>query len=352
MVENEGNKVNKTKNMNDIKNPKKQYIKKLLTFCILLIIITSLISEYFFSNLYKSKTIITENSITGEVRGDLNFYGEGIYKFWNSHSLHGINWSVNVTNLEKIVIEEGRPDERVIFTKNLEIIPLVGNYRPRFSIAISYDNFNISNIDGKLRYNQIESHDDGISLYFTFHAIESNLNAILNDYDKLRINDVYMFTDNKTLQIIKVYGVDVTIYSNKLINVRVLSSRGSSYGFHPSSSYFPDPLHLNGKLVINEFDGMINYNGWLYFSNSITIESSNILINTIEHPQSGHDGAFFPADKTYWKIHITFKESKLNIEGFCIPYWSVGTLLSMIPVAIIIYFGRKKYKKIIDKAID
>jgi hypothetical protein len=320
--------------------------KIIFVICLITILISSIFFQIYFSDEYNSKLNDESNTIIGDVKGDIEFIGKGVYEFNEFDSLRGINWYVNITNLEKIVIGEGRTNERVINTKNLTIIPIEGSYNP----YIAFYSLKRTKISGELEYERIESFSDYYDISLEFHTIFSIINANLYDLDEVWINDVNIETDKGILQSITEYREEITLYSEKVIYFKLISSKGSKFSFS-ISPYFedsPNLLFLNGTLVVNDFDGRIPEEYGFYISKTVTIESSNISISTLERPYHGDLHGFgWAHDPQYWKIKIIFKGTDLNIEGFKITYWGMGIIFAFI-INLYILLGFHYYKDFLN----
>jgi len=307
--------------------------KKPLIEIIIVIVLFSLLAE-----LILGRTIGYGTEGRGKFKDGLFIEGDFEYRITNL-VITGEEWEVNFYNLSNIYIRFFDYDDELFegtfITSNLTVITTtLGDPLPFISLD------NITNIS---RFTSATFPDEHTSLQLTCspdNQIIGTINTSTDD-DYFTFRSVIVITDNETIEVLRrgrfsLYGENE---GNVQFNISVNEScliRTSVRIDEPNG----DIIHLNGELRSYSFEGLIRSNGEFYFSND-PILNGNMQLKILQYPKKyyNHD-----AHQYDWELEIVGED--VVVEGFGLPFWSIGLILSIIPSVIIVaYHLHKKLLK-------
>jgi len=291
--------------------------KKIVLFAC---IVSGIVSEIYYGRAFGYGFVVK-----GEVKENIVAETLSTIDIKNNPQILGTNWSVSITNLDSIIFNGS-----TYITKNLTITPL--SYGHIHSFYFYPDN--ASNIQGSMTNNRIDSIGDPDVLSLWFYAQNGHISADFSDGEILSVGYVSIKTDDVELTTTDPHWDEITLSTKSIAKMTLTASNGSIFWF--SARVLPDLIPINGTLTINGFDGIAVHNGFLYIGGKISVKSSSMTIKTIDRPFIGIWHQFgWAHEPEYWEIAI-YGGDDVRIEGFCIPYWSVGVLICGCASSIIL----------------
>jgi hypothetical protein len=311
--------------------------KKPLVHILIIAIVFILTSELLFGLKYGYET-----GGQGEFKDRLFLEGEIEYNLDNL-LIYGDEWVANFYNLSSVYIRfndsNGDLYEKTHNTSQITFKSVKsGNQKSVFRLT------NITKISDFCSATFRES-DTTISLDCISDRQITGVMENTTKADDLTFVNIIILIDNNTINASqseweKFYMTGTT--GNIGFNV----SLEGDYLITSSTEYMGDHnnrINLRGQMRANDFSGIISSNGKFYISGNPILYTKNsgfmrlTILQNPEPEQVGLDRQ--PAD---WELE--FNGENVEVEGFGLPYWSIGLLLSFIPSTIIIFYNLSKKK--------
>ena len=292
---------------------------KVLGEIFIIIFLFSLLAEVIFGITYGYET-----RGQGKFKDGLNIQGEIEYTIRNI-DINGEDWEANFSDLSE-------------FHTIFYITSVSYNFTVQTSILTIFPNGS-----GSIEFNGITNNSEFNSI--TFHKgrtwVELTLpqNLIIGIIgnttysDELELTNIIFITDTESINASSGRGTFFLLGNNE--NIRYNISLGEDY--HVTTyTQIGDTISIKGDLQAHNFEGVIGSNGKLYFSGNPRL-SGEIKLKILQNPETyyNHEG-----HKYDWELEIEGED--IVVEGFGIPFWGIGLILSSIPTIIIVVYHINK----------
>jgi hypothetical protein len=314
--------------------------KKTLVQILIVIVIFALVSEMSFGIIYGYET-------KGQGAFKDGLYMEGELDFiLNNLIINGEEWETKFHNILSIYIKyiglDNNITEKTIETSNLTIMAI--------SSDDVFSSINLKTITDNSKFDSANFIKNNLYIQLN-RSSDFQINGILNSTissDNLDLYNVYIITDNESIEVVKQGWFslierekgDIQFNVTLKKNCNLQSYSGRTMGEY---SIIGDIIYLNGELSSTSFGGIIYSNGRIYL-NAKKI-SGKMKITITQNPEK-----YYNHDSHQYDWAIKYGGEDLEVDGFGLPYWSIGILLSIIPSAILIFHYLTKNKSKEKKA--
>jgi hypothetical protein len=264
----------------------------------------------------------------GKFKDGLFIEGDIEYKL-RDIDVNGEDWIANFSDLSEARIEfhvGNEPYNYTVQTSRLTIIP---------NGSGSIEFYRIVN---NSKINTITFRESRTWVVITL--LQNQIVGIIGNTsysDEPELSNVIFIADNEIINASSGRGNFYLLGEDEEIQYNI--SMGENYHI---STYTQngDIIYFKGDLQAYDFEGSIWSNGKLYFSGDLRL-SGKMRLKILQNPETYYNHESHRYD---WELEIEGKD--VVVEGFGLPFWSIGLILSIIPSIIIVaYHIHKKLLK-------